>query len=150
MTTPPLPPAGAPALEWACYYRRRGWAPIPVPHQQKAPTLDDWQRLRLEEADLPQHFNGGPQNVGVLLGEPSQQLVDIDLDAPEACALAATFLPPTDCRFGRPGKPDSHWLYQPAEAGRTESFTDIPTSGTTKRTMLVVVVYGSRCPSRGR
>lgn len=133
MTTP-LPPANAPALEWARYYRRRGWYPIPVPYRQKSPALEGWQTLRLEEADLSRYFDGQAQNVGVLLGEPSQQLVDIDLDAREAGMLAPVFLPPTECRFGRPGKPDSHWLYQPGAAGRTEKFLDATAK---RKTMLV-------------
>ena len=41
----------------------------------------------------------------MLLGEPSGGLVDVDLDSPEALALAERLLPPTASRFGRPSKP---------------------------------------------
>ena len=51
-------------------------------------------------------------NVGVLLGEPSDWLIDIDIDHPRAVELAAQFLPPTPLVFGRAGKPKSHYLYK--------------------------------------
>jgi hypothetical protein len=66
--------------------------------------------LRLEDADLAQHFNG-TGNIGLLLGEPSGWLVDVDLDCEEAVVLAAQYLPPTGAVSGRPGKPGSHWWY---------------------------------------
>ena len=56
------------------------------------------------------HFNG-TGNIGVLLGEPSGWLIDVDLDCDEAVALAPKFLPPTGATSGRPGKPASHWWY---------------------------------------
>jgi putative DNA primase/helicase len=65
----------------------------------------------LEFDDLPRHFNCAPQNIGVLLGEPSGWLIDVDLDHPLAVELAAQYLPPTILRFGRASKPESHWLY---------------------------------------
>ena len=55
----------------AIRYTRRGWYVLPIPHQSKNPGTNGWQRLRLSEADLHEHFNGQPQNIGVLLGEPS-------------------------------------------------------------------------------
>lgn len=100
------------SLDLARAYLRRGWSVIPVPHQSKAPTVKGWQRLRISEPELPTHFNGQPMNVGILLGEPSAWLVDVDLDHDQAVALAHDYLPPTDARFGRDGKPDSHWLYR--------------------------------------
>jgi len=97
-------------LEAARWYRSRGYAPIPVPAGSKVPVLKGWQTLRLADADLPLHFNG-TGNIGLLVGEPSGWLVDIDLDCGEAVALAAEFLPATDAKSGRPGKPVSHWWY---------------------------------------
>ncbi|MEZ6100000.1 MAG: phage/plasmid primase, P4 family [Pirellulaceae bacterium] len=96
----------------AVHYARRGWSVIPIPHQSKNPGIKGWQQLRLGEGELPQHFNGHPQNIGVLLGEPSDWLIDIDLDHPRAIELAAEHLPPTDLRFGRASKPESHWIYR--------------------------------------
>ncbi|GJQ30455.1 MAG: hypothetical protein HBSAPP03_23390 [Phycisphaerae bacterium] len=97
-------------LDAARWYLARGYAPIPVPAGTKVPVLKGWTDMRLADADLPQHFNG-MGNIGVLLGEPSGWLVDVDLDCEEAVALAPTFLPPTDTKSGRPGKPLSHWWY---------------------------------------
>jgi hypothetical protein len=97
-------------LDAARWYRSRGYALIPVPAGSKVPVLRGWQSLRLRDDDLPRHFNG-TGNIGVLLGEPSGWLVDVDLDCEEAVALAPKFLPPTGATSGRPGKPASHWWY---------------------------------------
>jgi len=97
-------------LESARTYLSRGYAVIPVPARKKIPVLKGWTDLRLSESDLPAHFNG-IGNIGVLLGEPSGWLVDVDLDCEEAVALAPKFLPPTGATSGRPGKPASHWWY---------------------------------------
>ena len=86
-------------------YLSRGWAIIPVPFGKKAPTLKGWPDLWLTKDDLSRHFNGLPVNIGVLLGDPSGGLIDVDLDSPEALILAPRFLPPTECRFGRASTP---------------------------------------------
>ena len=103
-----------PTLDAAQAYARRGWAVIPITHRSKDPGSllgKGWQHTRFYESDLPQHFNGQPRNIGVILGEPSGDLVDLDLDAPEAVAAAAWLAPDTAAVFGRPGKPRSHRLY---------------------------------------
>lgn len=107
-------------LDVARNYLARGWAVIPVPHRAKNPGFAGWQQLRLNEDDLPVYFNGRPQNIGVLLGEPSGGLVDIDLDHPRAVELAPDFLPPTGAIFGRAGKPRSHWLYRTPKPTQTK------------------------------
>jgi len=109
-------------LDAARWYLARGYAPIPVPAGSKAPVIKGWSELRLAEADLPQHFNG-TGNIGVLLGEPSGWLVDVDLDCEEAVALAPQFLPPTGSTSGRPGKPSSHWWYI-CEGSKTRKHQD--------------------------
>jgi hypothetical protein len=109
-------------LDAARWYLARGYAPIPVPAGTKVPVLKGWTDLRLAEADLPQHFNG-TGNVGVLLGEPSGWLVDVDLDCEEAVALAPAFLPPTGAKSGRPGKRSSHWWYV-CEGAKTRKHQD--------------------------
>lgn len=112
------------ALDVARAYLARGWAPIPVPFRRKGPVLAGWSALRLGPEDLAAHFNGQPSNVGVLLGEPSGGLVDIDLDCAEALRLAPVFLPPTRSRFGRASKRASHWLYVVTTPLETEKFAD--------------------------
>lgn len=97
-------------LEAARWYLSRGYRPVPLPAGEKAPRLRGWTKLRLDDADLPRHFNG-TGNIGLLLGEPSGWLVDVDLDCPEAVDLAPQFLPPTDATSGRMSSPCSHWWY---------------------------------------
>lgn len=97
-------------LEVALFWIKKGRAPIPVPYQQKTPLLSDWQHLQLTEETAPHYFNGEPQNIGLLLGDPSKGLVDIDLDCPEAVAIAPWFFPAT-ATFGRPSAPESHLLF---------------------------------------
>jgi len=99
-------------LDTAICYCRAGWSVIPIPHHSKRPGYNGWEQTRLKEADLPASFNGQPQDIGVLLGEPSGWLIDIDLDHPRCVALADPFLPPTPAVFGRPGKLRSHRLYR--------------------------------------
>lgn len=89
---------------------RRGHFVVPVPHREKAPKLRGWQDLKLTEATIPQHFNGHPMNIGLLLGGPDG-LADVDSDCHEALALGG-WLPPTGAIFGRAGKPYSHHLYK--------------------------------------
>ena len=74
-------------------YIQRGWCPLPVPYKEKGPRLRGWQKLELKLDDLPSYFKDEPHNIGIILGEPSGGLVDIDLDAPEAITLADAFLP---------------------------------------------------------
>ncbi|MCY2976682.1 MAG: phage/plasmid primase, P4 family [Planctomycetota bacterium] len=93
-------------------YTQRGWAVIPVPHRSKNPGFKGWERLRLSAECLPSRFKGSPKNIGVLLGEPSGWLIDIDMDHPRVVELAPKYLPPTSAVFGRPSNPRSHWLYR--------------------------------------
>jgi hypothetical protein len=92
-------------------YLRHGWSVVPIPYRSKVPVLDGWQQLRLTEQQLDEYFNLARQNIGVLLGEPSNWLIDVDLDHALAVELAAQFLPSTGAIFGRKSKRRSHWLY---------------------------------------
>lgn len=104
-------PTSAPLLDAALEFIRREWSPIPIPYRKKKSVIKGWPRLRISAAEAPARFAKQRANIGVLLGEPSNGLVDVDLDCAETVALAAHFLPPTGAVFGRTGKPDSHWLY---------------------------------------
>ena len=97
-------------LEAAREYVRRGWRVVPIPYRCKRPVLKGWEQLRLDEADLQRYFDQ-PANVGLILGEPSGGLVDIDLDCVEARAIASNYLPATPAKTGRATAPDSHWWY---------------------------------------
>lgn len=111
-------------LKYARKYTRRGWSVLPIPAKEKAPRLKGWQKLRLNKSDLADYFSEGG-NIGVLLGDPSKHLIDIDLDCDEAIVLATAFLPSTGRIHGRKSKPDSHWYYY-GEAGlKPEKFSDL-------------------------
>lgn len=84
---------------------------IPIPYGQKAPARRDWQKLRVTAETLGDYFDGEAQNIGLLLGEPSGGLVDVDLDTDEAVAAAPYFLPRTFI-YGRTTRPASHYLLQ--------------------------------------
>ena len=101
----------------------RKWQPIPVPARSKAPTMADWPNFRVH-GDAANFFPE-PGNVGILLGEPSGGLVDIDLDAAESLALAPHFLPKTEAIFGRSSKSRSHFLYVVDSPPVTTRFCDI-------------------------
>lgn len=105
-------------------YLDRGWVPIPIPRGDKRPNTRGWQNLKVTKDTVGQYFTNS-SNVGILLGDPSRGLVDVDLDALEARELADTFLPQTGCIFGRPSAPRSHRIYQVQLALRTEQFHDV-------------------------
>lgn len=130
------------ALASARDYRARGWRPIPVPFRQKGPIIKRWQHLRIESDDLPQYFKGRC-NVGVLTGEPSRWLIDIDLDHPLAVELAPKFLPPTNAVFGRCSKPRSHFLYYSVGAETHKRSTDDEMIVELRSTGLQTVFPGS-------
>lgn len=119
----------ASAHEAARSYVGRGWSVIPVPHGRKNPTIRGWPDLRLTNDDLLKHFDGQAKNVGVLLGEPSGNLIDLDLDRPEAVAVAGRIALPTDSIFGRASNQRSHRIYACTDrAPKTRKFND-PTDG---------------------
>lgn len=102
-----------------------GLSIIPVPYKQKGPIIPNWQHVRVTDSNFDKYFSSRKQtNVGVLLGEPSGNLVDIDLDCPEAIELAAQFLPQRARCFGRKSKRKSHWVYRTTEALPSKQFYD--------------------------
>lgn len=109
-------------LEAAAAYTRRGWRVVPIAAGAKGPTHKGWPSLRLDEPDLASHFQG-ECNIGLILGEPSGWLVDVDLDCDEAVELAGQYLPATGAVSGREGRPGSHRWYI-AEGAATAKHTD--------------------------
>lgn len=112
------------ALDMAREYLARSMRVVPVPAGRKEPVLPRWPQLRLEEADLPAHFSNG-SNIGILLGTPSDGLVDVDLDCAEAEFVARYFLPETKMWSGRELRPRSHaWYRAVGDAPKTITFSD--------------------------
>ena len=80
--------------------------------------------LAVDGSDLMRELGLPPgKGIGVLLGEPSGWLVDVDLDCPEAREAAERFLPPTACVTGRESSKASHRWYV-ADGARTRQFRD--------------------------
>jgi hypothetical protein len=116
-------PNGKPdARSEALKHRRLGRYTIPLRAGSKNPGRDDWQLERYEEADIEARFDPAG-NLGILLGEPSGNLVDADLDCVEALEVADEFLLPTDYVSGRPSSQRSHRWYTSEVA--TKQFHDV-------------------------
>ena len=99
------------AAKAALAYISHGLAPLPLPPMSKAPIMKGWPNFKCAKEDIPKHF-AGECNIAVLLGVPSDGVVDVDLDTPEAVALAPDFLPPSACVFGRESRRASHYEYR--------------------------------------
>src|SRR5215210_8248318 len=98
------------ARKAAAGYMRRGAVVIPIPPGSKNPRRDGWEALRLTPADIPSYWTNG-EGIGLLTGEPSGWLVDVDLDVGEAVQIAGRFLPQT-LTSGRQSRPHSHWWFR--------------------------------------
>ena len=97
-----------------------GIAVIALRPNEKLPVRKNWQKARLREDELANEFSDPSSNIGILLGAPSNGLLDIDLDCEEARAVAPALLPQTSAKFGRPSVGIGHYLYR----------VDIPPKGT--------------------
>jgi DNA polymerase I-like protein with 3'-5' exonuclease and polymerase domains len=125
-------PGTAPA---AREFLRRGFAPIPLPPRSKRAVLDDWPDLRVTEADIDRLFRSDG-NIGLLNGEPSRGLVDVDKDCPEALRAAEVLLPPTGMVSGRASAPSSHSWYIVDRAPVSKEFAD-PLRGPKDHNVLI-------------
>jgi putative DNA primase/helicase len=112
------------AVALAYRYKDRGFSPIPVPLGTKSPKITGWQNLIIERDQLSRFFTERLSNIGILLGDASGGLVDIDLDCEEALRLADFFLPKTGMVFGRMTKPASHGIYRTPNPGSRHAFND--------------------------
>lgn len=105
-------------------YIARGYAPIPVPARSKNPDRAGWQNERHTLDDVDRVFEVGG-NVGLLLGERSNGLVDVDLDCDEAIAAASYFLPQTERWHGHASRRSSHaWYVTDEPSLRRVQFVD--------------------------
>lgn len=119
-------------------YLSLGWRVVPIAPKSKSPG-SGWDKLRLEPDQIEENF-GPDSNIGVILGEPSGWLVDVDYDNPLARRIAGTFLPPGAAIFGRQSAPRSHFLYV-VNGAKSEQFADPAPRDASgeKRKMLVEI-----------
>lgn len=122
-------------LDCALEYLSHGWMVIPIPPKSKNPNRQGWQKERHTKEELPGVFIEGI-NLGLLLGQPSGGLTDVDLDSHESHALAARILPKTEMIGGRASAPHSHYWYLCSPLPKTAKFLD-PSTSEDERAMLL-------------
>lgn len=115
-STHPADPAAV--IEAALEAHERGWQPVAIKHGSKRPYGAQWQHMRWDDASpelvrtsFEKWAELGAPGIGLILGEPSGGLVDVDLDHPKALRLKDHFLPATPMQTGRAGRPRSHRWY---------------------------------------
>lgn len=84
--------------------------------------MQGWPDLRIKELRVEEYFDE-ESNIGIILGKPSGNLVDFDLDCEEAILLAPQFLPETEMIHGRKSRPSSHYYYKPKSPLETKKYT---------------------------
>lgn len=111
-------------------YIGRGFSVVPVPKGGKKPVVKAWTQGGFTENDIT-------ENVGILCGALSGNLVDVDLDCPEAIEAACYFLPPTGMIHGRASNPKSHWWYVADVELPTKRYKDADGRDDSESTTLV-------------
>lgn len=91
---------------------------VPLQPHSKIPKYHDWPNKPLNYTEAISERG----NIGLILGSTSRFL-DVDLDSPEAKALASVILPTPLCQFDW-GSPNSgHYLYRAKSFGPTIMFS---------------------------
>ncbi len=106
-------------------YAKRGWRPLLLEPGTKQTSERGWSTDPPPLEELLARIEGRAWNVGLVLGRLSDNLVDIDLDSPEALTLADRFLPPTGAVFGRASKPRAHRLYVCGPVPGSAAYRDV-------------------------
>ena len=122
-----LPPVFSPdwgAAQAAEYYSERSWLPLPlytsgdkirrggsISEATGKEVRGTWKKIGNNKQALLNFQNKPDGNVGLLLGDLSGGLTDIDLDSEEALRLAPSFLPESGAISGRASSPRSHYWY---------------------------------------
>lgn len=117
------PHASTDVSEAARAFLAAGFQVVPIPERSKSPGFDEWQKCRISPDEVATKFRPG-SNLGLLLGDPSGGLVDVDLDCPEAVRIAGMVLPPTHMIHGRKSAPRSHYWYVVEGSTSTSQFRD--------------------------
>ena len=106
-------------------FHQWGWRLIPVSRTTKAPIVPQWQTVELSVDEIKVFLEDGRANLGVVLGEASGGLVDIDLDDPIAVTIAPSLLPETPLVFGRASKRRSHYFYRTPDPVTYTKYRDV-------------------------
>ena len=99
-------------------YIDAGWQVVPLLKGEKRASTK-WRTDTYTSA----HFHDG-DNIALKCGEPSNWLVDVDLECAEAIAAAKELLPRTPLVHGRPSKPSSHHWFVCRDI-KTSQFRDV-------------------------
>lgn len=123
-----MPFAAHSSIEVAVAAMKHGYQPVPILAGEKRPYGSGWTHLRWNSeeavrASFGKWVDEGATNLGLLLGEPSRGLVDVDLDHPKTLRLRDYFLPPSPMQSGRVGRPRSHrWYLSTGEIPSTRRY----------------------------
>lgn len=109
------------AIETALELLAMGMRPVRLKPTSKAAVESGWPSIIHGDESVRREFKP-LDNVGALMGAPSEWVVDVDIDSIEALKLAPQLLPKT-LRFGRKSNPASHYLYR-ARGAITRKWTD--------------------------
>jgi uncharacterized protein DUF5906/bifunctional DNA primase/polymerase-like protein len=100
----------------------KGYAVVPLVKGEKRAS-SSWRDKTYSPSDF-----GPSDGIALKCGEPSDWLVDVDLDCAEAIAAAKELLPNTGLVHGRSSKPSSHFWFR-CEGIKTSQFTDVEKGG---------------------
>ncbi len=117
-----LEPVAGTCLKAVKFYKEQGFKPVLVKYKSKQPTEPEWQKGSLTWEYAEQRIGSEKCNLGLLLGDQSNGLVDIDIDDPDALRLADQFLPATGMVTGRASNPRSHWFYLVKDPGNSKKY----------------------------
>jgi hypothetical protein len=115
------PPKENNAKEAARGYIDRGWAVVPVEAGDKQTFIKDWPNLRISESEVGEWFTED-SSVGIILGDVSNGLTDVEADCDEAVYAASRLLPET-LRMGR-GSITGHYEYV-SPGSKNQKFKDV-------------------------
>ena len=104
-------------------YQPVAWRIHAQPNGTKKALPFKWKEkiLSITHDDVPKFFGSGCVKISIRSGIQNGGLVNIDLDSHEAVQLAPRLLPDTECVFGRPGNPASHFLYRVTGVNKSPS-----------------------------
>ena len=106
-------------------YQRRGWRVLLYTRSEKGPTFKGWPERIFTPEEIAK---ADGQNIGVVTGPASGGLADVDLDCPEAVALADALMSGTDAVFGRESKRASHLEYLADPVPEYSEWRDTPST----------------------